>query len=114
MAVLALVLALTLAGVLPRKGAEFDGRTTQGRGVSFAIARRAKHVVGLRVLVLARCPRFSKLELRRFGPMPIAGDGSFGGVSRDVPRGLLPPGDVARLSARSVSRRAAAAQPGLP
>src|SRR5437870_780505 len=97
MAVLALVLALTLGGVLPRHGAAFDGRTTQGRAVSFGIARGAPRVVDLTVLVAARCPLFSRIELRRFGPMTIDRDGSFDGVSRDVPRRIVPQGDLAWL-----------------
>jgi hypothetical protein len=96
MALLALVLAFTLGGVVPRHAAEFEGLTTQGRAVSFA--RRAHRVVDLRVVVVARCPLFSRVELRRFEPMAIAPDGSFGGVSRDVPRRIVPQGDFAWLT----------------
>src|SRR2546427_949096 len=97
-----LVLAVAMAGFLPRPGASFRGTTAGGGAPVFSVSRGAPRRLGLTIRVGVRRPRFSKPELRGFAAPPVARDGSFGGVSRDAPRVLFPHGAVTWAGGRFV------------
>src|SRR5207247_1239734 len=92
----------------PHVGAVFQGRTSQGELVSFSVPKR-RRLGELAVIVRSDCRSFlpSVAERRVFRGIPVYGAGSFTAVSREVPLGVFPFGDVAWIEGRFVTPRRA-------
>ena len=84
---------------------QFTGTTAQNLPLVFT--RRGDVIQSFSVMVRADCGRYGIVsEAQRFPPIRVY-RGRFRGVARDVPKGIFPPGDLAIVTGRFVSRHVA-------